>query len=311
MTEEFLNKIICGNAVDVLKKLDTNSINLTITSPPYGNMRNYKGNITNKLFDNYYSFPFIEILNELYRITIDGGIVVFVIGDQIVNGGESGVSFRSALAFMDAGFKLYDTMIYMKNGAPFPETGRYSQIFEYMFVFLKGEKPNTVNLLKDKINKYAGSAPYGKRTHRVDDKLKNLNTTFIVDLLGIRENIWKINNGAGHSAKDKIAFDHPAIFPEALAEDMILSWSNNNDVILDPFSGSGTTAKMSKLNNRNFIGIDIVPEYCDIANKRLEKVIPYTIDNTNPKSKFIVTREEILEKRRLKKEAKKNDKSQE
>jgi site-specific DNA-methyltransferase (adenine-specific) len=300
--DKFLNKIICGDAVSLMKQLDDNSIDMVLTSPPYDSLRSYKGKIDKDItFNDHFSFPFVDMAKELYRITKDGGIVVWVVGDQVVDGGETGNSFRQALLFQEIGFKIYDTMIYHKNGAPFPETGRYSQVFEYMFILLKGKKPKTVNIIKDKENKWAGTSPYGKRTIRtVDGELKDTNSTFVVGKYGSRYNVWYINNGAGFSSKDKIAYQHPAIFPESLAEDHILSWSNEFDIVFDPMMGSGTTAKMARLNNRNFIGFDINEEYVQIANKRLESVIPYDDMNPNPKKGFIISREDILRGRKKK-----------
>lgn len=296
----FLNKITCGDSVELMKQLPDNSIDLTVTSPPYDNLRSYKGKIKKDVkFDDHFSFPFNDMANELYRITKDGGIVVWVVNDQIVDGGETGSSFRQALKFQEIGFKIYDTMIYHKNGSPFPETGRYSQVFEYMFILLKGKKPKSVNIIKDKENKWAGTSPYGKRTIRtVDGDLKDTDSTFVVGKYGSRYNVWYVNNGAGFSSKDKIAYEHPAIFPESLAEDHILSWSNEGDIVFDPMVGSGTTAKMSKMNGRNFIGFDINQEYVDLSNRRLNLVNPYNNLNPNPKSEFIISREDILKNRK-------------
>ena len=148
-----MNKILHGNCAEIMKSLENDSIDLTVTSPPYDYLRDYNKNIKedeSKLF----SFPFDEMVNQLYRITKKGGIVVWVVGDQVVKGGESCSSFKQALTFVDKGFLLYDTMIYHKNGSPFPEKNRYSQVFEYMFVFSKG-KPKTTNIIKDKKNKWA------------------------------------------------------------------------------------------------------------------------------------------------------------
>tara|TARA_R110002126_G_scaffold103706_1_gene236811 strand:- start:131 stop:964 length:834 start_codon:yes stop_codon:yes gene_type:complete len=270
------NKIICGDNVEELKKFDDDSIDLTITSPPYDNLRNYKRTIDGrKIEHNGYSFPFEELAEELYRVTKPGGIVVWVVGDATEKGSETGSSFRQALHFMEMGFNLHDTMIYEKNSISFPSKNRYYQIFEYMFVFSKG-KPKTINLIRDKKNKWAGVKYWGDISAR--DKEGKLVTNenkrdYKVPEYGIRNNIWRYNTGKGFSAKDKEAYKHPAIFPEKLAEDHILSWSNPGDIILDPFVGSGTTAKMAVLNDRQYIGIDIVEEYCDIANERLGKVI--------------------------------------
>ena len=94
-----------------------------------------------------------------------------------------------------------------------------------------------------------------------------------INKLGRRTNVWQIANGFMKSTNDKVAYEHPAIFPEQLANDHILSWSSKGDIILDPFMGSGTTAKMAKLNGRNFIGFEISKEYCDIAEERIKTVI--------------------------------------
>ena len=299
--EKFLNKIHLGNSVEIMKEIPKNSIDLTVTSPPYDNLRTYKGKIKDDVtFDDHFSFPFVDMATELYRITKPGGIVVWVVNDQVVNGGESGNSFRQALKFQEIGFKIYDTMIYHKNGAPFPETGRYSQVFEYMFVFLKGKRPNTVNIIKDKENRWAGSTNFGKRSSRTKEGEIKKMENFTVAKYGSRYNVWYINNGAGWTTKDKYAYKHPAMFPESLAEDHILSWSKEGDIVLDPMVGSGTTIKMAKMNNRNFIGIDLNQEYVDISEKRIKDVVSYDKENPNPKNEFILSREDALAKRKKK-----------
>ena len=251
-----MNQIIQGECVKIMRTFPNNSIDLVVTSPPYDNLRNYKG----------YSFDFENIAKELYRITKQGGVVVWVVGDAVVNKSESGTSFKQALFFKEIGFNLHDTMIYKKNGSPYPEKTRYFQNFEYMFVFSKGV-PKTINLIQDRKNKWLGS--WGKQSTR--DKKGNLHkaSKIVCKEYGTRFNIWEINNGDGFSTKDKIAYEHPAIFPEALARDHIISWSNPGDTVLDPMNGSGTTTKMAKLLGRNYIGIDISEEYCNIARERL------------------------------------------
>jgi DNA modification methylase len=283
-----INTHILSDFVSGAKHIPDSSIDLTITSPPYDDIRNYNGKVKTKKGDNF-SFDFDGMVDELYRVTKDGGIVVWVVGDQVKNGGETGNSFRQALGFMSKGFLLYDTMIYMKNGAPFPEKKRYSQVFEYMFVFSKG-KPKTVNILKDKKNKWAGHTNFGKRVMRTKDGGLKEMPNFQIAEYGNRYNVWTYSTGKNYSTKDDFAFQHPAIFPEEMAEDHILSWSNEGDLILDPMVGSGTTSKMAKLNNRNFIGFDINKEYIDLANKRVDGLIPYCEENPNPKKKFIVSK---------------------
>lgn len=298
MNKEFLNKNICGNSVEILKKIEDNSIDLVVTSPPYDTQRTYEGTITNKIYDEYYSFPFVDMANELYRVVSDGGLVVWIVNDKVIKGGESGNSFRQALKFQEIGFKIYDTMIYSKNGSAYSESGRYDQVFEYMFVLLKGKKPKTVNLLKDKKNRWAGSKTFGVPSVRQKDgTLKPMKDGFVVSEYGTRYNVWYTINGK--SSKDNIlTHAHPASFPLSLVEDHILSWSNEGDTVLDPMMGGGTTAVAAKMNNRNFIGIDIVEKYVDIANLRVSKTNSYTKENPNPKLSFIVSREEILAKRK-------------
>jgi len=249
---------------------------MVVTSPPYDTLRSYQDLVDDlKQEYNGYSFPFEGIAQQLARVVKKGGIVVWVVGDAVIKGSESGSSFKQALYFMQQGFKLHDTMIYEKNGSSFParrDGNRYSQIFEYMFVFSNGAKPKTSNLICDKKNKWAGWVPWGKKggtMRKKNGELVPRNQKPTPDF-SPRNNIWKYNTGAGYSAKDKIAFKHPAIFPEQLAEDHILTWTEPGDIVLDPLNGAGTTTKMALLNDRRFIGIDILQDYCDIAEERIE-----------------------------------------
>jgi len=256
---KWINNIYCGDCVEVIEQWPNNIIDLTITSPPYGNLRDYKG----------YSFDFEGIVNQLFRVTKQGGVVVWVVGDATVKGSETGTSFRQALYFKDVGFNLHDTMIYQKNGFANPSTNRYHQTFEYMFVFSKG-KPKTFNPIKDRENKWSG--PWGKNMGRGKDGVLKERKSFTYGKWGMRYNIWKYNIGKGNTTKDEIAYKHPAIFPEKLAHDHIISWSNEGDVVLDPMCGSGTTLKEAMKLNRQFIGIDISEEYCYISQERLKEV---------------------------------------
>lgn len=182
------------------------------------------------------------------------------------------ITSRQVLYFMDLGMKLHDTMIYEKNGSSFPsrkDGNRYTQIFEYMFVLSKNTKPKTSHLICDKKNKWAGHTNWGNGTYRNKNGELQSRSMKPVPNFSVRNNIWKYNTGKGFSTKDKIAFQHPAIFPEQLVYDHLVSWSNENDLILDPFSGSGTTAKVCLMNNRNFIAIDICEEYNRIGENRI------------------------------------------
>jgi DNA modification methylase len=259
-----LNKIYQGDCLEIMKTMPNEYIDCVITSPPYDGLRDYKG----------YSFNFEGIASELKRILKVGGVIVWVVGDQTVNGSESGTSFKQALFFKEIGLNLHDTMIYEKNGSPYPETNRYYQSFEYMFVFSKG-KPKTANLLNDRKNRWAGS--WGKQSTREKDGTLTRREKSSSDEMGVRFNIWRINSGYGRSTKDEIAYQHPATFPESLPADHIKTWTNEGDVVLDPMNGSGTTTKIAQYLGRNFIGIDISKEYCEIANKRLSQKNLFTV----------------------------------
>lgn len=253
------NKIYCESCLDTMNNMNDNTIDLTVTSPPYDDMRAYNGN-------NMIQFQ--EIALELFRVTNSGGVVVWIIGDQTVKGNESGTSFKHALYFKEIGFNLFDTMIYQKKPRGAVGSNKtYWQTFEYMFVLSKGE-PKTINLICDRENKDSREGDSGtKRLH--DGTLLKLNRGGY-GKFGRRTNVWEYNVGKGHSSTDNFAYEHPAIFPESLAKDHILSWSNEGDLIYDPFLGSGTTAKVCKMNNRDFIGSEINPEYVKIAEERLK-----------------------------------------
>jgi DNA modification methylase len=252
-------ELIQGDCLEKMKDIPDGSIDMVLTSPPYDNLRDYKG----------YTFDFEGIAMELYRVVKDGGVVVWVVGDSYdKNGSETLNSFKQALFFKEIGFNVHDTMIYQKNSYPFPPVNRYYQQFEYMFVFSKG-KPQTYNIQRQ---------PTDPRWRNKDNKSSSQrNQDGTVKKLKYEcgkadrkmDNVWLLNTGYMKGTPDKIAFKHPATFPDLLAERHILSWSNEGDTILDPMAGSGTTLKMAKKNNRNCIGIEISPGYIDIIKKRL------------------------------------------
>lgn len=250
------------DCLEGMKLLSDNTVDLTITSPPYDNLRTYNGNIDQWSFEK-----FQKIAKELYRVTKDGGVVVWVVGDSYdKHGSETLTSFRQCLYFKEIGFNVHDTMIYQKNSYPFPPVNRYYQQFEYMFVLSKG-KPKTTNLLRcDAQGRKRVSTTRNKDGSTSKTKYETGHAT------RIRDNIWLFDTGYMRTTKDKIAYKHPALFPDSLAQDHILSWSKEGDVVLDPFMGSGTTAKMSILNNRKYIGFELDTTYCEIANKRIQDI---------------------------------------
>ena len=253
-----MNSVICGNNTDIMKRLDDDVIDLTVTSPPYDRLRNYKG----------HSFDFESVAKELYRITKPGGQVAWIVADQTNDFDESGTSFMQALYFKSIGFKLNDTMIYRRRPPPgrYP---RYVQESEYMFILYKG-RPSTLNLIKDvpKSNLYAKPR---RSTRREKDGTTSEYTYVSKSDMKIRGNIWEYDVGYMRTTTDKFAYEHPAMFPEKLAEDHIISWSNRGDVILDPFCGAGTVCKMAKILGRSYIGIDISEDYCNLSKRRVRE----------------------------------------
>ena len=247
-----------GDCLELMKDIPDGSVDLTVTSPPYDNLRTYNGNI------NQWSFEkFKLIAEELYRITKDGGVVVWVVGDATIKGSETGTSFKQALYFKEIGFNLHDTMIYQKNGTGACGSNKcYWQTFEYMFVFSKG-KIKTVNRLTTETTVKRG----GSRIKSNGEKKKE-NRIIDNEKKSVRSNVWVYNVGNANN-DDKTG--HPAVFPEQLAKDHIISWSNEGETVLDCFMGSGTTGKMAVLNNRNFIGIELDEGYFNIAKKRIEE----------------------------------------
>jgi DNA modification methylase len=257
--DKYLNSIIEGNCVEVMKSFDENSIDLTVTSPPYDNLRTYKG----------YVFPFEEIAEQLYRVTKPGGIVVWVVADATIKGSETGTSFKQALHFKEIGFNLHDTMIFQKTN-PIPQIyrKRYNNIFEYMFVFSKGEV-KTHNAIKIDCL-HAGLQLNGttyKNYSKGEQKREKMAKP--VKKKKIKGNIWEYV--VGKKAEDQEAKEHPAPFPCALARDHINSWTNEGDIVLDPMNGSGTTCISALQLNRKYIGIDMSHEYCELARERIAR----------------------------------------
>jgi DNA modification methylase len=245
-----MNTIYNEDCLDTMKGMQDSCIDLTVTSPPYDGLRVYNG----------YSFNFDLVASELYRVTKQGGVVVWIIGDSTTKGSESGTSFRQALGFKEAGFNLHDTMIWRKSN-PMPKfrSKRYFDVFEYMFVLSKGQ-PKTFNPLMQS-NKRAGELYDYTAKVKTTGKVRT-KKTFNINDERYKDNIWEC-------AVAKNETDHPAVFPESLIADHIKSWSNEGDIVYDPFIGSGTTALAALSLGRNYIGSEISQEYCQIAESRL------------------------------------------
>ncbi len=252
--------LMLGDCLERMKEIPDVSVDLTVTSPPYDNLRTYNGN--NALWGEH---VWKAAIRELYRVTASGGVVVWVVGDATIKGSETGTSFKQALFFKECGFNLHDTMIYRKQNYTPLTHRRYEQEWEYMFCFSRG-KPKTFNPIKVPC-KYAGQTTWGQpNMYKTNNgELTKVKQTVIKDEK-IKGNIFEYLVGSTQTGKIK----HPAMFPEQLASDQIISWSNEGDTIFDPFMGSGTTGKMAKLLKRNFIGIELDPDYFVIAKQRIE-----------------------------------------
>ena len=257
------------SCIDGMASMDANSVDLVVTSPPYDNLREYNNNT------NWNFSVFKEVAKQLSRVLKPGGVIMWNVNDSTIGGSETGSSFRQALYFKDeCGLNLHDTMFYGKKHTTYPagkNSVRYGNILEYVFILSKG-KPKTVNIIMDKPNKTFGleRAPFGgiyverlkdgtmKRTGKVRQPAKEF---------GARYNIWWYGNGYNVGQNNKAAYKHPATMPEGLARDHIISWSNEGDVVMDPFAGSGTTYRMCRELNRKYIGFEIDAEYCKLANE--------------------------------------------
>lgn len=247
-----------GDCLDMMKNIKDNTIDLTVTSPPYDNLRTYNDSL------EWNEDIWQGVLKELYRVTCEGGVVVWVVGDATINGSETGTSFKQALYAKEIGFKLHDTMIYYKNTPPLTHR-RYEQHFEYMFVFVKGKLKTFNGIREDKLYMDNRKSKMIRREANGEydmGKPSNNKTK-------LKGNVWKIFAGGG--ANDSIASLHPAIFPLKLAHDHIISWSNEGDTVLDPFMGSGTTGAVCLDTNRKFIGIEKVDKYFELSKTRLEE----------------------------------------
>ena len=255
-----------SDCLDYLKTLPDNSITFTLTSPPYDDIRDYHG----------YSFPFEDIARELWRTTKIGGVIAWNVADATIKGSETGTSMRQALYFMSLGFRLHDTMIYAKKN-PMPasvSSKRYHQAWEYIFILSK-DAPETFNpiMVKAKFGHLEANMKHrGKEGEITYTKTKRNEFTKV-------RNIFEYSIGGGHSTKDKVAFGHPALMPEQLAHDMIITWTNEGDAVFDPFAGAGTTAKMCLLSHRKFHGTELSFAYCELIKTRIELTLNSLVES--------------------------------
>lgn len=244
-----LNNVYCTECLEFLSEIDNESIDLTITSPPYDSLRKYNG----------FSWDIKKTITELYRVTKEGGVVVWVVADETKNWTESLSSFKQAILFKEVNFNLHDTMIWKKiNPMPQRNWSRYTNAFEYMFVFSKGV-PKTCNFLKEECK--CKGKKHTKNSFKNTGEGNRITKNTSVNEYKIKNNVWEYSVSQTKG--------HPATFPLQLAKDHIYTWSNANDIVLDIMCGSGTSLLAAKELNRNYIGCDISNEYCNLAKERL------------------------------------------
>lgn len=260
-----INKIYNENCLKTMERMEEGFIDLTVTSPPYDNLRAYNDNIDESWNEDVWK----KIIKELYRVTKDGGVVVWIVSDATIDGSETGTSFRQCLYAKEVGFNIHDTMIWAKDGGGAVGSNYcYTQNFEYMFIWSKG-RPKTINLIRDKLNKSFGKDGFRKETRRTKDGEQKGNTVDYHPQEYSRRNKWWV---LVPNKQEGTEF-HPAVFPEQLVIDHIKSWSNEGDLIYDPFSGSGTTAKCANVLSCNFIGSELSEEYWRKGNERISGYI--------------------------------------
>ena len=235
-----MQQLINESCTAALTRLKANTVQLTVTSPPYDNLRTYNGNNA-----DWNETVWQACIVELYRVTKPGGVVVWIVNDATINGSETGTSFQQALWAKACGFNLHDTMIYYKGCMRFPDQHRYYNSFEYMFVWSKGQ-PSVFTPIADRPNKRAGETKTIHIERQCDGSVRRRHKPHVIGKYGVRFNVWYIPTGHNKSASDPLAHQHPAIFPEALVRDHIVSWSKRGQIVLDPFMGSGTTGKMAR-----------------------------------------------------------------
>lgn len=251
--------LVCCDCVEGMRALPPASVPLTVTSPPYDDLRDYGAHTWD--FEK-----FMLVASQLWRVTMPGGALCWVVGDQIRDGGQTGSSFRQALYLKGLGFRLHNTLVIEKQLARGISKVRYGVAPEFVFVFSKG-RPRSINLIRDKANKFGGQLM--RFSTRGRDGTTSDTEKALIRPFGVRGNVWRYTTGSRVTAKERYAFQHPALMPEKLAKDLIVSWSKPGDLVLDPFGGAGTTAKMALLNHRRYLSIEAHAPYHGLAVRRL------------------------------------------
>jgi site-specific DNA-methyltransferase (adenine-specific) len=258
-----LNKIYCMDCLEGMRKLPDDSIDLVVTSPPYDNLRTYKG----------FSVDLHSTGKEAYRVLKDGGIAVMVIQDQTKAFAKTLTSFRLIIDWCDnIGFRLFETIIYRKYGTEGAWwKARFRVDHEYMPIFLKGKKPQYFNKKLLMVpSKHGGEILTGSGNRRTTGETTKT-VTRPINPTKCRGTIWDYLMAGD---KDPLKRKHPAPFPDQIPIDFITCFCPPKGIVLDPFIGSGSTAVAAKKLGRHYIGFEITPEYCEIAEQRTKRAEP-------------------------------------
>ena len=254
-----LDRLLCCDAIEGMRALPSSSIPCVVTSPPYDQTFDYGGH-------RWDHEKFMLVAHELWRVAMPGGVVCWVVRDQIADGDQTASSFHQALYFKGLGFRLHNTIVIKKQIIRGISRVRYGVAPEFAFVLSKG-RPRTINLIEDKQNKFGGRLM--RFSTRDRDGTKSNTAKALIRPFGVRGNVWRYTTGSRVTAKEGYAYEHPALMPEKLAHDLIVSWSRPGDLVLDPFGGAATTAKMALLSHRRYLSIEAHTPYHDLARRRM------------------------------------------
>jgi site-specific DNA-methyltransferase (adenine-specific) len=198
-----------------------------------------------------------------------GGVICWDIKDQCVGGSFTCTKYKHVLFFREQlKFNLHETL-YVKSTGISHHKGRYPEQIREVFVFSKG-RPRAIHRIEDRLNVTAGAKSKLFRRSKSGEKRVWNSSDSLVPILGFRSHLWEYQTGHGQTTKDHLE-NFPAPMAEKLAADLIRSYSNEGDLVLDPFSGSGTTAKMALLNFRDYLGFEVWEKAFELSERRLAK----------------------------------------
>ncbi len=254
--------IICGSAADELKKLDANSVQTVITSPPYFQLRKYeagKEEIGNEPTLDQYVQSLMDVFAGVRHVLKPDGTFWLNLGDTMKNGSLLGMPWKVAFAMKDAGWCLRSEIVWAKPN-PMPESAknRPTRSHEKLFLFTQKKSGYKFNQLKEPAV-YAGVSRGGS-TNRYEQNASGMDAK-VYDTRNKRD-VWSVKPATLSGA-------HFAIFPDDLIAPCIEAGSDPGNVVLDPFSGSGTTGVVARKLGRDYIGVELSVKYAQLSKERI------------------------------------------